>query len=144
MVIGNLNIEGVAFVPAKADPVLIVDAVAVLSFAVAFQGFQLVAGNCGQIAHRDGSVNVNESAERNLFDGLKLFRELLPEDLFGFGVSKRANHLVDCISMCDKRQEIPTDTGYSGDLPSIKDLRLRTLEWNVPPGRHRGQLPTGC
>ena len=42
--------------------------------AVAFQGFQLVTGNCGQIAHRDGPVNVNEFAERNLFDGLKLFR----------------------------------------------------------------------
>jgi hypothetical protein len=37
---------------------------------------------------------VNEFAKRNLFDGLELFRELLVEDLPGFGVSKTAHHVL--------------------------------------------------
>jgi hypothetical protein len=50
VVIGNFNIEGVSIGPAEADPVLIVDPDAVLPFAVAFQNFELMAGNGGQIA----------------------------------------------------------------------------------------------
>jgi len=44
-----------------------------------------MAGNGGQIAQCDCPVQVNEFAKRDLFDGLKLFRELLVEDLPGFG-----------------------------------------------------------
>jgi hypothetical protein len=50
MVVGNLNIEGVCIGPSKAESVLIVDSDAVLSFSFALQCFQLVTGDCGQIA----------------------------------------------------------------------------------------------
>jgi hypothetical protein len=35
---------------------------------------------------------VEELAKRGLFYAMKLFREMLPKDLFRFGISKRANH----------------------------------------------------
>ena len=76
MVVGNLNIEGVSIVPAEANAVLIVDAYAVLPLAVAFQGLDLVAGNRCQIAQCDGPVQMDEFADRDLFDGLELLEWL--------------------------------------------------------------------
>jgi len=103
MVVGNLNIEGVSIVPAEANAVLIVDADAVLPLAAAFQGFELVAGNRRQIAQCDSPIQMDKLSDRSPFDGLKLLGELLLEDLLGFGVSKTANHIADCISISDTR-----------------------------------------
>ena len=50
MVIGNLDCKRIALVPGKADPVSVVNPDAVLSFAFLRQQFQVVAGDCGQIA----------------------------------------------------------------------------------------------
>jgi hypothetical protein len=52
VVIGDLNVEGVPILPAEANAVLVVDPNAVLPFAIARQGFELVAGDRGQVARR--------------------------------------------------------------------------------------------
>jgi hypothetical protein len=48
---------------------------------------------------------MDEFADRNLFDGLELLRELLLEDLFSFGVSKAANHVLIVYRYSIKYQE---------------------------------------
>ena len=57
VVIGDLNVEGVSILPAEANAVLVVDPNAVLPFAIARQGFELVAGDRGQVARRDCPVS---------------------------------------------------------------------------------------
>jgi hypothetical protein len=94
MVVGNLDVEGVSILPAEADAVLVVDSDAVLPFSVALQGFELVAGNRGQIAQRGCAVQMEQLADRDLLDCVKLSRELLLEDLFRCNVSKRTNHVL--------------------------------------------------
>ena len=44
MVIDNLNVMSISILPAKADPPLVGNAVAVLFLAGAFQGFEPVTG----------------------------------------------------------------------------------------------------
>src|SRR6516225_543020 len=57
MIIYDLNIKRVAFLEAKTDAPLIVDADAPLTFAVATQGFQSVAGRHAKIVERMGVLD---------------------------------------------------------------------------------------
>ena len=77
MIVSELYFETVASLPNETKSVLIIDSYAVLPFAIAFQGFELVAGNRRQIAQRDCPVQMDEFADCNLADGLELPRELL-------------------------------------------------------------------
>ena len=92
MVVGNLDVISIPIIPAKANAVLVVDPDAMLPLAVSCESFQPVSGNRGQVAERDCPVQMDELAKRDLSDRMKLFRELLPEGLFRFGISKGANH----------------------------------------------------
>ena len=47
----------------KADAVLVVDANAVLSFAVSGERFQAVAGNQGQVLQRNRPIQLEENAQ---------------------------------------------------------------------------------
>jgi hypothetical protein len=49
VIVRNSYVTGISIAPPEADPVLIVNPDAVLALAVAFQGFELVARDCGQI-----------------------------------------------------------------------------------------------
>jgi len=48
--VGNLDFVGVAFLPSKADSPLVVYPHAVLTLAVAFQCFEAITRNVGQIS----------------------------------------------------------------------------------------------
>ena len=56
MVVNDLDVEGIALLPAKANAPLIVDADRVLALAVALQRLEPVAGQAGKVFKRGGSV----------------------------------------------------------------------------------------
>src|ERR1017187_6608940 len=60
MIIHDFNVVRVFAVPAEANAPLVVDADAVLSRAIAFQGFQAVAGRQGQITQFAGAIKLRE------------------------------------------------------------------------------------
>ena len=92
MVIGNLDRKRIAFAPGKADPVSVVNPDAVLSFAFLRQQFQVVAGDCGQIAQARCTVQMDQFAQGNLLDGLKFPATESRKDGLRFRIPKRANH----------------------------------------------------
>jgi hypothetical protein len=92
MVIGDLYFVGVPVLPDETDATLIIYPDTVLPLPVAFQGFQTVAGNCGQVAERFRLIQMDQLAERRLFDEPELPRRYLLKQLFGRGVSKSLNH----------------------------------------------------
>jgi hypothetical protein len=59
VVIGDLYIISVAISPDKADSVLIVNANAVLAFAVSRQGFEVIAREDRQIVQRTRAVQLH-------------------------------------------------------------------------------------
>jgi len=67
VVVGNLDIDSIPLIPAKADAVLIVDPDAVLPFAASFERFQPVSGKQGQVAERGCPVQLEEFAKRGSF-----------------------------------------------------------------------------
>jgi hypothetical protein len=77
MVIGDFNGGGViVFSPREADAPLLVDANAVLVFAVAFQAFQTQAGQCGKVGERGGGVELKEAFQGN---GLHVVGQVEPK-----------------------------------------------------------------
>jgi hypothetical protein len=72
VIVGNLNLKGIAVAPGETDPPLIVDADAVLSFAAPFQLFQPVSERHAKILKRDGRCRIrsfrlaDRSIARNL------------------------------------------------------------------------------
>ncbi len=56
MVIYDLDVVGVAFLPTKADPPLAVDSNRVLSFAISAEGLQPIAGKATQIGKATSSL----------------------------------------------------------------------------------------
>jgi hypothetical protein len=55
--------------PAEADPPLIVDAYAVLSFPIAFQRFQPVPGRNPEMIERTNLIQIEKLAARRALDG---------------------------------------------------------------------------
>ena len=92
MVVGNLHVAGISILPDETDAVLVVDPDAVLSLPRAFQGFQTVTGNRRQIARRSRLVQMHELAERDLFDGPKLF--IRPDRRYDSIGSANADHSI--------------------------------------------------
>lgn len=83
----------VAVTPDKANSPLVVDADAVLTFAVAFKGFEPVSGRNAEILKRDGVVKDFElSHGRALQFRRKAFFPEAEEKTFGHAVFKAANH----------------------------------------------------
>ena len=74
MVVGNFHIASVSFHPPETKTILAVDSDAVLPLPIILQGFELVAGNRGQVAQGDCPVQLEELAKggfsmaRNFFE----------------------------------------------------------------------------
>jgi len=85
------------FGPPEADPVLLVDADAVLPFPIPFQGFQVITGRDSQVRQ---SLSVVEEEEFRTGSVLELggadssgrFRALAIEHVLGPLVAKRQDH----------------------------------------------------
>jgi hypothetical protein len=59
LVIGNLDIERVAVIPSKADPVLVVDANTVLSCAISLQRLQSIRRGRSQVAKFFSAIDLD-------------------------------------------------------------------------------------
>jgi len=93
MIVHDFHVRDVALYPHKAEAILIVDANAVLPVPVAFERLQMVAGECGQILQSFGFVECRELSLGYSLNASVLSGELVVEELLGFSVPKRANHL---------------------------------------------------
>jgi len=63
MVIHDLNIDGTRFRPFETDPILVVDANAVLSFTVSGKRFQSISGRYAQFIEGQNGIQLIEFPE---------------------------------------------------------------------------------
>ena len=93
MVIGDLDIVGIAKFPAEADPPLVVDPDAPLAGTIAGKLFEPVAGGHAQEVESRGAVELLQPA---LGDALHVLRELCGkppvEKLFSFFAGEWSDH----------------------------------------------------
>ena len=94
MVIHNFNVPCIRALPAEADTPLVIDANAVLAFALALQGFESIAGRYTQIVEAPGLIQQKEFPSR---DPLNLRRQpprgLIRKQSLGLRVGEAAYHL---------------------------------------------------
>ena len=93
MIVHYLNVKGIGLNPTEADSPLVVDPNAVLSGPISEQRFQPIPRDHPQIGNGWRRVNVIELSLGHYSDTLKLPAELAPEDLFGFLVPERPDHI---------------------------------------------------
>jgi hypothetical protein len=119
MIIGDFNFECVAVTPYEADPVLIVDPDAVLSCAVTFEYFQVIAWEKSHIRERVGGMNLHEFSLNDLSKPIEAFGiSALKNDLRISG-SERSNHKSYCMTLYVPRQE----QSASANPPALRQLR---------------------
>lgn len=90
MVIGNLDVEGMASLPFKANPVLIVNANTVLSRPASLQRLQPVRRGRPKVAKLFGAVDLDQPAKGNFGYLLKSPDSAPLKDRFCFPIAKRA------------------------------------------------------
>lgn len=94
MVVGYFDIARVAVVPFETQTVLAIDANAVLSGAVAFEGFEMVAGWNSQFIEADGCCEQAEFVGRAVFNCYwKFVTRAVPEFLCLL-VTEALNHTL--------------------------------------------------
>lgn len=95
MVVHNFHVQRIFAVPAEANPPLVIDADAVLAFAVVFQRFQMIAIRHAQIIQAARLIQQQQFPPRH---ALNLVRQppgrFIVEQLFGFGAGKAADPLL--------------------------------------------------
>jgi hypothetical protein len=105
MVIGDLDVEGVASLPAEAYTPLLVDADAMLSGAITAQRLQTVGRRYAEVDEVAGVVNHGEFVEGALLNvAWQAPRPLLVPDLVGLGVREAFYHEHKRYNISAKRQ----------------------------------------
>ena len=92
MIINDLHVICIQAMPAEADPPLAVYTNAVLTFAVARQRFQTVAGRNSQRIESNGRRQVEQLSQRYAFDPSKPPGPMSAKKFFRIIASERANH----------------------------------------------------
>ncbi len=92
MIIHDFHVVGVAAKPYKADAPLVVDADTVLSFAIAFHRFQMIAWWSPQIAKFDGDIQLPQLTLGRALKCPKASDALAGVNLFRFSRPERLNH----------------------------------------------------
>ena len=121
MIINDFHVVGVSFCPFKADAPLIVNADAVLSFAVASQSFQSVGRRDAQIIQILCVIEHTQFPQGSLLDvRWKLARPLAQVDFVSLFVFEGFDHSRDCITPRAKRQVCMGESRVFGgeDVPS--------------------------
>ena len=72
MVIDDFNVEGMSFIPRKADAPLVIDANTVLAFAFATEGLEMIAGWNSQRFHLGNCFEHIKFSQSNAFDATEL------------------------------------------------------------------------
>ena len=92
MVIHDFNIEGISVLPAKADPPLVVNADAVLSFAVALECFEPVTGRDLELLKALCLMQVQKLAAGDPLNRPEPWHVLVIEQGVGPGIAEGADH----------------------------------------------------
>jgi hypothetical protein len=93
VVIDDFYVTSISFLPGKADPVLIIDADAVLALAVALQGLQPVPWRHTQIIEASGALQIQQFATRNTFKRPKPRYIAVVEQRLGVPTAERTDHV---------------------------------------------------
>lgn len=92
VVVHDFDLIGAIGVPDKADTPLVIDADAVLSFAVPLERFQMVAGGNPQACQFRGRLQLQKLAPRHAFDVLESGNRLAMKQRLGLNADERVNH----------------------------------------------------
>lgn len=92
MIVHDFNIKNISILPAKTNPPLVIDADAVLSFTVTFQGFQPVAGRDLEVLQPLCLMQEQELASGDTLNGPEPWHVLVVEQGLGPGVAEGADH----------------------------------------------------
>ena len=93
MIIHDLNVEGVAVLPAKADPPLIIDVNAMLAGPTAFELLQTVARWNAEILELLGSIDEPQLAEHGPVQlGREPAHALALKETLGIPIGEALNH----------------------------------------------------
>jgi hypothetical protein len=93
MVVHDLNVKGIRFNPAEADPPLIVHPNAVLPRPVTRQCFQAISWYCSEIGNHRGRMDLVQLSFCDVSNTLQPPAELTLEDLLGILVPERPDHI---------------------------------------------------
>ena len=93
MIVNDFDVKGVQAGPVEADAELVIDPDRVLSFSIASERFQAIAGNSGKIRQSSGGMEMVELSFCHGCDALEPFAELATEYPFRFSVPEGPNHL---------------------------------------------------
>ena len=96
MIIDDLHVAGTrTFSPVEANPPLVVDADAVLVFAIPFPALKTVAGQGSQVSERNGGFQTIQLQTRGASDGRKRLDTLAGCEVAGSLVPIADNHNLD-------------------------------------------------
>jgi len=113
----NLDLKGIRFNPAEADPPLLVDPNAVLPQAIAVEGLQAIPWNRSEIGNHHRRMNMIELSFCRAGNALKPLADLAPEDLLGLLVPERPNHSSRILPLRVERNAV--------------DRRSNSIDWPV-------------
>jgi hypothetical protein len=91
MIIGDLNVKSIAFLPSKANAILIVDSDAILARAIALQRLKPVRRRRREVSKFFRAVDLNQFPEHDGSDGLKSPHSTLLENPFCILIVKRTD-----------------------------------------------------
>jgi hypothetical protein len=94
VVVDDLDVERLALTPAKTQALLLVDADAVLTFAIALECLELIAWRHRQVTNICRRIEVLELLARTLLNlSVEPLHELTAEDRFRPLILERTDHL---------------------------------------------------
>jgi hypothetical protein len=109
MVVDDLDIVGIAALPAKADTPLIVDADTVLASSIAGKLLEPIGRRDPQVVHRFCRVQDQELAKRDPLDPRELPRKSALKDPLGLATAEALDHceVIPSGVIIVKRYEFP-------------------------------------
>jgi hypothetical protein len=92
VIVNDFDLEGIAIPPLKADPILVNDTQAPLSFPIAFKLLQSVSRRFDQLLDCGNGVNLAEFAQRDALKRRISATVPVMKDFFRFLVDERTDH----------------------------------------------------
>jgi len=106
MIIHDLDFKGVPLAPRKANPPLVIDADAVLTFPIAFEAFQAISWQRRERPEIRRGVEHVEFPKSLALDGLETANGYSMEEAPGVSASERPNHVLNGILLPGKCQAV--------------------------------------
>ncbi len=92
MIIDNLYLVDVTFLPTETDTPLVVDANAVLPLAIGLQCLQVITGRNPQIPEHSGTMEEEQLTPRRTFNGPEPGDRNVVEEVLGILAPEGLNH----------------------------------------------------